>query len=372
MSVMSSPMTLTEGRAQSRSPIWPVPVSETPSRRSALARKSSSLRSAPGPDAAGRPATVTLPSSSCSVDRRRAIAIMASGAAPPKTPECSGCSSVRTVTMQATSPRRAVVSTGSPTLQVAHVADDEQVAREQLRVRLDERLEVALGLLHPLQDELEGARRLAVEDAQGAQVRDQPALVVGGATTVDPAVVLAGRGPRVARPALLRRCGLHVVVGVQHDCRRPFGAFDLAVDRRVARRDLHQPCVGEPDLAEHLQRHPSHLLDGLGRVAGEGDRRDRHQLLQVREQAWHQGRGPRRDLVAVHRVLRSFRSRCGSSVRKGQKKMPPISAPTAIVVTDMTSIGTKKLWSISLVPSFVVPVRSKFAAAICVPLAGSV
>ena len=43
-----------------------------------------------------------------------------------------------------------------------------------------------------------------------------------------------------------------------------------------------------------------------------------------------------------------------------------------MVVTDSTSIGTKKLWSSSLVPSLVVPVRSKFAAAIWVPLAGSV
>ncbi len=32
----------------------------------------------------------------------------------------------------------------------------------------------------------------------------------------------------------------------------------------------------------------------------------------------------------------------------------------------------KKLWSISLVPSLVVPERSKFAAAIWVPLAGRV
>ena len=69
---------------------------------------------------------------------------------------------------------------------------------------------------------------------------------------------------------------------------------------------------------------------------------------------------------------------CGSivcSVRsqvEGQKKTAPMTAPTTIVVTDSTSIGTKKLWSSSLVPSFVVPVRSKFAAAIWVPLAGSV
>ena len=82
--------------------------------------------------------------------------------------------------------------------QVAHVADDEQVALEQLGVGLDERLEVALGLLHALEDQLDGARRLAVEDPQRAQVGHEPALVVGGAAPVDPAVVLAGRRPRVA------------------------------------------------------------------------------------------------------------------------------------------------------------------------------
>ena len=100
--------------------------------------------------------------------------------------------------------------------QVAHVADDEDVALEQLGVGLDERLEVALGLLHPLEDQLDRARRLAVEDPQRAQVGHQPALVVGGAPPEDPAV-LVGRDPRVGRPALLRRCGLHVVVGVEDD-----------------------------------------------------------------------------------------------------------------------------------------------------------
>ena len=38
-----------------------------------------------------------------------------------------------------------------------------------------------------------------------------------------------------------------------------------------------------------------------------------------------------------------------------------------MVVTESTSMGMKKLWSISLVPSLVVPVWSKFAAAIWVP-----
>ena len=47
-------------------------------------------------------------------DRRILIkAISASGAAPPKTPECTGNFNVRTRTVQETSPRSAVVSAGS-------------------------------------------------------------------------------------------------------------------------------------------------------------------------------------------------------------------------------------------------------------------
>ena len=55
-----------------------------------------------------------------------------------------------------------------------------------------------------------------------------------------------------------------------------------------------------------------------------------------------------------------------------QKRSRPMAAPTMIVTTDSTSMGTKKLWSNNLPPNLVVPVRSKLAAAIWVPLAGSV
>ena len=55
-----------------------------------------------------------------------------------------------------------------------------------------------------------------------------------------------------------------------------------------------------------------------------------------------------------------------------QTRSAPMSAPTAMVVAERTSMGMKKLWSNSLVPSLVVPERSKFAAAICVPFAGRV
>ena len=185
--------------------------------------------------------------------------------------------------------------------QVAHVTHDEDVALEQLRVSLDERLEVALGLLHPLEDQLDRAGRLAVEDPQGAQVGHQPSLVVGGTPTEDPAV-LAGRDPGVGRPALLRRRGLHVVVGVEDHDRGALRPLDLTVDRREARGHLHQPRVGEPSLLEQREGSLGHLVHGLLRIAGEGDRRDGHQLLEVAEDAGHESAGLAGDLVGLHEV----------------------------------------------------------------------
>ena len=44
--------------------------------------------------------------------------------------------------------------------------------------------------------------------------------------------------------------------------------------------------------------------------------------------------------------------------------------PGTIVVTPSSRTGMMNEWSTSLVPSFVVPVASKFAAAICEPLVG--
>ena len=107
--------------------------SSTPSSMSALGRNSSSVKSAPSQVAGSRRRRRRCPRRRASVDSSRASAIIASGAAPPNTPECRGCSRVRTVTMQATSPRSAVVSDGLADAEVAHVADDEQVARRRAR-----------------------------------------------------------------------------------------------------------------------------------------------------------------------------------------------------------------------------------------------
>ena len=251
-------------------------------------------------------------------------------------PECSGCSSVRTVTMQATSPRSAVVRAGSPTLQVAHVADDEQVAGEQLGVRLDERLEVALRLLHALEDQLDGARRCPSKTRIVPEVGDEAADVVGGPAAVDPPVVLAGGGQRVGRPALLGRGGLHVVVGVQHDDRRARGPCDLPVDRRVAGRHLHEPRVREAGVAEHLQRPLPICLHRLARVPREGDRRDRDELLEVLDDPRHQRADLLGDLLLLHGAVLPVGGGRRSAApawlrRRGRRsaRRPRPSSPTA-------------------------------------------
>ena len=226
------------------------------------------------------PATATSPSSSCRVASSRASAIIASGAGPPNTPECSGCSRVRTVTTQATSPRRAVVSTGSPTvrLPMSHTMKTSHSNSSGWASTKASRLLSVSSI--PSRTSLTVHGGLPSKTRRVPEVGHQPALVVGSAPPVDPAV-LVGRDPRVGRPALLRRCGLHVVVGVEHDDRGALRALDLAVDRREAGGHVHQPGVGEPGLRNSCEGPLGHLVHRLLGVAGEGDRRDRHQLLEV-------------------------------------------------------------------------------------------
>ena len=275
----------------------------------------------PGPGVGGHPGHGDVPASSCSVASSRASAIIASGAGPPKTPECRGCSRVLTVTMHATSPRSAVVRTGSPTRRLPMSQTTNSVAVEEFRVGLDERLHVALGLLHALQDEPDGARRPAVEDAHRAEVADDSGLVVGGAATVDPAVGLVGWRPWIGGPTLLRGCGLYVVVRVEHHRRRALGPADLAVDRRVSAGDRHQPGVGEPDLAEHLQRLVGHRLHGFSRVAGEGYRRDRHQPSRGTRSGKASLTASCGDLGRLHgRVLSSGRARGQSTLHSSSAR----------------------------------------------------
>ena len=61
MFIMSTPMALIEGWAHRRSPTSPLPVSMTPSRTSALARRFSSLNCSPGQEPVVTPSTATSP-----------------------------------------------------------------------------------------------------------------------------------------------------------------------------------------------------------------------------------------------------------------------------------------------------------------------
>jgi hypothetical protein len=85
---------------------------------------------------------------------------------------------------------------------VAHVGDDESgTVGEQLRVGLDEVLEVADGLFFPLDEELHPDRRTAPEGAQCARVDDDPRLVVGRASAVDaPISAVVGVHGSVSQP----------------------------------------------------------------------------------------------------------------------------------------------------------------------------
>jgi hypothetical protein len=111
--VMSRPIALIDGLDHRREPIVPVPIRPTPPARSAPARRSSSEKSRPSQSKLDTPSTATFPSASCRVASSLASAIIASGVGPPNTP--SGASA-RSVTMQATSPRRVVVRAGWPTV----------------------------------------------------------------------------------------------------------------------------------------------------------------------------------------------------------------------------------------------------------------
>jgi hypothetical protein len=190
--------------------------------------------------------------------------------------------------------------------EVPDVAYDEEVAVEQLGVSLDEGLQVALGLLHALEDELDRAGGLPVEDPHRAQVSHQPADVVGRAPAIHPPVLLAGRGPRVRGPPLLRRSRLHVVVRIEHDHGGALGSRQLGVDRRVAAGDVHETGPLETGVLEQVQGHPAHALDRLGGVPGERDRGDGDQLLQIPYDSRHQVRRPLDDLLNIHGCFHPF------------------------------------------------------------------
>ena len=86
--VVSIPMTVIAGRAHIRCTTGPEPICCTPSSRPESARTRCSLKSTSAALAWCRPATATLPSSSCKLANVRISALNASGTTPPHSPEC--------------------------------------------------------------------------------------------------------------------------------------------------------------------------------------------------------------------------------------------------------------------------------------------
>ena len=116
------PVTVIAGLVQSRSTVEPSPIHSTPGTApdSARSRASGYSTSAAGPLC--RPATATLPASSCRLAITRLRVISASGTRPPHMPEWTAWVSVRTSTSARTRPRRLVVRAGSPMSQLPESA----------------------------------------------------------------------------------------------------------------------------------------------------------------------------------------------------------------------------------------------------------
>ncbi len=114
----SMPVTVADGRAQTRAATDPEPVRCTPSGTPVWARNTSSGYSTAGSGAVTRPGTATEPSASQSRSSSRTSAVTASGAAPPYEPECRPWSRVRTCRSTTSRPRRLTVSEGRSSAQL--------------------------------------------------------------------------------------------------------------------------------------------------------------------------------------------------------------------------------------------------------------
>ena len=180
---------------------------------------------------------------------------------------------MRTVTHDAGDPAQARGEGRHADRDVARVADEDRVGAEQVGVLRNELLEPAGSLLlGSLADDLHGHGRLLPERAQGGQVRGQASLAVGGAAPV-PAAVSLGQLPGRRLPAFVDR-GLHVVVEVEEDRRRPRRPRDLAGDGLAPVGRLVGADVLDADAREGVDRPLDHPLAFLG-LAAVGDRLER-------------------------------------------------------------------------------------------------
>ena len=190
-----------------------------------------------------RPGTATRPSSSCRAASTRHSDVSASGNSPPNTPECCSPACVRTSTNTSTSPAQRRGERRDVDLPVRRVGDHDDVGGQQVGVLLEEGRERRRADLLLALDEDGHAHRQPVrvgrlQDAQGADVRHDPGLVVGRATAVQPTVAL-DRLERLAVPVGQVPGGLDVVVGVEQHrrgARRARGSGRPPPARRPRRR----------------------------------------------------------------------------------------------------------------------------------------
>ena len=151
---------------------------------------------------------------------------------------------------------QAVADRRDAAIEHRRIGDDDDVRRQFVLVRLDEVVEIrGADFFLPLEDDahVDGQPAVLLEVRfDGLEVHEDLALVVGGPARVDLAVA-HGRLERRGVPELQRIDRLHVVVAVEEDGRRAFGAEPVAVDDGIAGR-LDQPHVLHPD--------PPHLVGG--------------------------------------------------------------------------------------------------------------
>ncbi len=146
---------------------------------------------------------------------------------------------------------------GGPDRPVGRVGDHDHVGGEQVLVRGEERQERRRAdLLLPLDEDRDTDTEVLAQHPQGADVRDDPGLVVGRAAPVQAAVALRGLERR-ALPVRVLPGRLDVVVRVEQDRRGAGGRGTSADDRGRTALDLEHLDVVETDA-------PQQRDDGVG------------------------------------------------------------------------------------------------------------
>ena len=112
-----------------------------------------------------------------------------------------------------------------------------------------------------------------------SEVHDNPTLVVGGAPSVEPALLLH-RLERIGGPLVGWPRGLDVVVGVEKKCGSTLWRGNLGEHCRVASIRLQQLGVLEPGALEHPDDRPGRLVHLVLVVSEGADRRKSDQVAE--------------------------------------------------------------------------------------------